>query len=79
MAATDQALQILEWYRLRWRIERLVSAAQDPGCRVEALQRAVTLRAVGTERLTALTRLGRNTPELPIETTLTVLRKPDLE
>ena len=79
----QQALQLLEWYRLRWRIEDWFRLLKT-GCRVEALQlrqaeslqravtlRAVTLRAVIAWRLAALTRLGHDTPELPTETMLT--------
>ena len=70
---------MLEWYRLRWRIEDWFRLLKT-GCWVEALQRAVTLRAGGYQagRLAALTRLGRDTPELPTRTMLTVLREPDL-
>ena len=67
-----QAEQVLEWYRLRWRIEdwhRILKA----GCKVEYLghrtgeriERAVTIKAVIAWRLAALTLLGRETPELP--------------
>ena len=37
---------MLEWYRLRWRIEDWFRLLKT-GCWVEALQRAVTLRAGG--------------------------------
>ena len=67
-----EAEQVLEWYRLRWRIEdwhRILKA----GCKVECLghrtveriERAVTIKAVIAWRLAALTLLGRETPELP--------------
>ena len=88
VADRPQALQVLEWYRLRWRIEDWFRILKT-GCRVEALQlrqaeslqravtlRAVTLRAVIAWRLAALTRLGRETPERPAEIELTVLRYP---
>ena len=41
------SLQMLEWYRLRRRIEDWFRLLKTE-CWVEALQRAVTLRAVGT-------------------------------
>ncbi len=71
----QDAERVLEWYRLRWRIEdwhRVLKA----GCKVEYLghrtgeriERAVTIKAVIAWRLTAMTLLGRDTPELPPET-----------
>ena len=74
----QEAERVLEWYRLRWRIEdwhRVLKA----GCKVEYLghrtgeriERAVTIKAVIAWRLTAMTLLGRDTPELPPETLFT--------
>ena len=71
----QDAEQVLNWYRLRWRIEdwhRLLKT----GCKVEYLahrtgeriERAVTINAVIAWRLMAMTLLGRDTPELPAET-----------
>ena len=71
----QEAERVLEWYRLRWRIEdwqRVLKA----GCKVEYLghrqgeriERAVTINAVIAWRLAAMTLLGRDTPELPAET-----------
>lgn len=67
-----QAEQVLQWYRLRWRIEDWHRILKS-GCKVEYLghrsgeriERAVTIKAVIAWRLAALTLLGRETPELP--------------
>ncbi len=75
VASRQDAERVLEWYRLRWRIEdwhRVLKA----GCKVEYLghrrgeriERAVTINAVIAWRLTAMTLMGRDTPELPAET-----------
>ena len=66
------AVQVLTWYRLRWRIEDWHRVLKT-GCRVEylghrtgdRLERAVTMQAVIAWRLLTLTLLGRETPELP--------------
>ena len=66
---------MLEWYRLRWRIEDWHRVLKT-GCKAEWLghrtgeriERAVTIKAVIAWRLTAMTLLGRDTPELPPET-----------
>ncbi len=68
------AQQVLEWYRLRWRIEDWHRILKS-GCKVECLghrrgeriERAVTIKAVIAWRLAAMTLLGRETPELPVE------------
>ena len=70
----QQALKILAWYRLRWRIEDWHRVLKS-GCKVEYLghrigeriERAVTINAVIAWRLTAMTLLGRDTPELPAD------------
>ena len=67
-----QAEQVLQWYRLRWRIEDWHRILKS-GCKVEYLghrtgeriERAVTIKAVIAWRLAAMTLLGRETPELP--------------
>ncbi len=71
----QDAERVLEWYRLRWRIEDWHRVLKT-GCKVEYLghrtgeriERAVTIKAVIAWRLTAMTLLGRDTPELPPET-----------
>ena len=71
----QDAEQVLEWYRLRWRIEDWHRVLKT-GCKVEYLahrtgeriERAVTINAVIAWRLMAMTLLGRDTPELPAET-----------
>ena len=67
-----QAEQVLQWYRLRWRIEDWHRILKS-GCKVEYLghrtgeriERAVTIKAVIAWRLAATTLFGRETPELP--------------
>ena len=67
-----EADRMLEWYRLRWRIEDWHRVLKS-GCKVEYLghrrgeriERAVTIKAVIAWRLTVMTLLGRDTPELP--------------
>ena len=72
VASQAAAERVLEWYRLRWRIEDWHRILKS-GCKVEYLghrtgeriERAVTIKAVIAWRLAALTLLGRETPELP--------------
>ena len=72
VASLADAQQVLEWYRLRWRIEDWHRILKS-GCKVEYLghrtgeriERAVTIKAVIAWRLAAMTLLGRETPELP--------------
>ena len=74
VTSRQQALKILAWYRLRWRIEDWHRVLKS-GCKVEYLghrtgeriERAVTINAVIAWRLTAMTLLGRDTPELPAD------------
>ena len=74
------AVQVLAWYQLRWRIEDWYRVLKT-GCRVEylghrtgdRLERAVTMQAVIAWRLLALTLLGRETPELPAALLFTTL------
>ena len=69
-----QAEQVVQRYRLRWRIEDWHRVLKS-GCKVELLahrtegrlQRAITINAVIAWRLAAMTLLGRETPELPME------------
>ncbi len=71
----QDAERVLEWYRLRWRIEDWHRVLKS-GCKVEYLahrtgeriERAVTINAVIAWRLAAMTLLGRDTPELPAGT-----------
>ncbi len=70
----QDAERVLEWYRLRWRIEDWHRVLKS-GCKVqelahrrgERIERAVTINAVIAWRLTLMTLLGRETPELPAE------------
>ena len=72
--SSREAKQVLEWYRLRWRIEEWHRVLKT-GCKAEYLghqsgdriERAVTIKAVIAWRLMAMTLLGRTTPELPAE------------
>ncbi len=74
VTSRQQALKILAWYRLHWRIEDWHRVLKS-GCKVEYLghhtgeriERAVTINAVIAWRLTAMTLLGRDTPELPAD------------
>lgn len=81
-----EAEQVLEWYGLRWRIEDWHRVLKT-GCKVqklahrraERIKRAVTINALIAWRLTALTLLGRDTPELPAETLFTEIELAVLE
>ena len=74
----QEAERVLEWYKLRWRIEDWYRVLKS-GCKVEYLghrqgeriERAVTINAVIAWRLTLMTLLGRDTPELPADTLFT--------
>ena len=71
----QDAERVLEWYRLRWRIEDWHRVLKTD-CKVEYMahrtgewiERAVTIKAVIASRLMAMMLLGRDTPELPAET-----------
>ena len=72
VTSCKEALQVLEWYRLRWRIEDwhkvLKCEVEEIAHRTaERIKRAVTLNAVIAWRLAVMTLLGRETPELPAE------------
>ena len=81
VASLADAEQVLEWYRLRWRIEDWHRMLKS-GCKVEYLghrtgeriERAVTIKAVIAWRLAAMTLLGRETPELPSEVFFTQIQ-----
>ena len=68
-------LRMLDWHRLRWRIEDWRRILKS-GCKAENLnpqaseriERAVTIKAVIARRLAAMVLMGRETPELPAET-----------
>ena len=72
--SSREAKQVLEWYRLRWRIEDWHRVLKT-GCKAEYLghqsgdriERAVTIKAVIAWRLMAMTLLGRERPELGAE------------
>ena len=74
VAGRTAAVEVLDLYALRWRIEDWHRILKS-GCDVEKtahntaerIKRAVTLNAVIAWRLSALTLLGRATPELPAE------------
>ena len=78
--------RVLEWYKLRWRIEDWHRVLKS-GCKVEYLghrqgeriERAVTINAVIAWRLTLMTLLGRDTPELPADTLFTEIELVALE
>jgi len=80
------AERILQWYRLRWRIEDWHRVLKS-GCKVEYLghrtgeriERAVTINAVIAWRLAAMTLMGRETPELPPETLFSEIELAALE
>ncbi len=70
----EAAEQLLEYYRLRWRIEDWHRILKS-GCKAEflnlqtadRLERAIAIKAVIAWRLHAMVLLGRDTPELPAE------------
>ena len=74
----QKAEQVVEGYRLRWRIEDWHRFLK-PGCKVEFLRHqrgeriecAVTINAVIAGLLTAMTLLGRETPELSMKVMFT--------
>ena len=82
----QEAERVLEWYKLRWRIEDWHRVLKS-GCKVEYLghrqgeriERAVTINAVIAWRLTLMTLLGRDTPELPADTLFTEIELAALE
>ena len=81
-----EAERVLKWYKLRWRIEDWHRVLKS-GCKVEYLghrqgeriERAVTINAVIAWRLTLMTLLGRDTPELPADCLFTEIELAALE
>ncbi len=74
VAERKAAVEVLDLYALRWRIEdwhRILKSGCDvektAHSTAERIKRAVALNAVIAWRLSALTLLGRATPELPAE------------
>jgi len=74
VSTPEQALQILGWYSLRWRIEDWHRVLKS-GCEIEKLQhktaerlkRSVAINLVTAWRIMLLTLLGRECPQLPAE------------
>jgi hypothetical protein len=74
VASTEDALNCVNWYKLRWRIEDWHRVLKS-GCGVEKLlhktaerlKRAVAINAVIAWRIMLMTLLGRETPSLPTE------------
>lgn len=72
--STEDALNCVNWYKLRWRIEDWHRVLKS-GCGVEKLlhktaerlKRAVAINAVIAWRIMLMTLLGRETPSLPAE------------
>lgn len=70
----EDALDCVNWYKLRWRIEDWHRVLKS-GCGVEKLlhktaerlQRAIAINAVIAWRIMLMTLLGRETPSLPAE------------
>jgi hypothetical protein len=74
VASTEDALNCVNWYKLRWRIEDWHRVLKS-GCGVEKLlhktaerlKRAIAINAVIAWRIMLMTLLGRETPALPAE------------
>jgi hypothetical protein len=74
VSSPEQAMQILRWYCLRWRIEDWHRVLKS-GCNIEKLQhktaerlkRTIAINLVIAWRIMLLTLLGRQCPELPAE------------
>ncbi len=72
--STDDALQIVKWYRLRWRIEDWHRVLKS-GCKAEKvanktavrLKRTISINLVIAWRIMLMTLMGREVPELPPE------------
>ena len=74
VTSAEDAMRILQWYTLRWRIEDYFRILKS-GCKVEELQhhsaerleRAIASKMVVGWRIQLMVRLGREVPELPAE------------
>ncbi len=74
VSSPEQAIQILRWYCLRWRIEDWHRVLKS-GCNIEKLQhktverlkRTIAINLVIAWRIMLMTLLGRQCPELPAE------------
>ncbi len=74
MQTLEQAVELIDWYRVRWEIELFFLILKE-GCRVEALQleaverieTALALYLVVAWRINRLMRLGRVLPQLPAD------------
>ncbi len=72
VTSADDAMQILHWYSLRWRIEEYFRVLKS-GCKVEELQhhtaerleRAMAIKMVIGWRIQLMVQLGREVPDLP--------------
>ena len=72
--SVDDALQIIKWYSLRWRIEDWHRVLKS-GCKTEKaanetaerLKRTIAINLVIAWRIMLMTLLGREVPELPAE------------
>jgi hypothetical protein len=72
--STEDALNCVQWYCLRWRIEDWHRVLKS-GCEVEKmahktaerLKRAIAINLVVAWRIMIMTLMGRETPELPPE------------
>jgi hypothetical protein len=72
--STEQAVEILGWYALRWRIEDWHRVLKS-GCKIdelghhsaERLERAIAIRMVIAWRVMLMTLLGREVPDLPAD------------
>lgn len=74
ITSVEQAQECLRWYCLRWRIEDWHRVLKS-GCRIETLQhktagrlkRAIAINLVIAWRITLMTLLGRQCPDLPAD------------
>ena len=80
ITSTEKAVECLNWYSLRWRIEDWHRVLKT-GCHIEEyahrsaerLKRAVAIDLVIAWRIMLMTLLGREAPELPAEVLFTDL------
>jgi hypothetical protein len=78
LSTTEQAVEILRWYCLRWRIEDWHRVLKS-GCGIEdlanetaeRLKRAIGINLVIGWRIMLMTLLGRETPDLPADVVFT--------